>query len=59
MFAWMLKSADRFSALRQIQPVAAGVLYRLTVVFPSWAGGVLAVYSIFLCRFSTLRIRQK
>jgi hypothetical protein len=26
MFAWMLKSADRFSPLREIQPVTAGFL---------------------------------
>jgi len=40
-------------------PVAAGLLYRLTIAFPSWAGAILAVYSIFLCRFSALKIRLR
>jgi hypothetical protein len=43
---------------KQDQPVA-GFLYRLTVAFPVWAGAILAVYSIFLCRFSALKIRLK
>jgi hypothetical protein len=57
MFAWMPMSVDKISA--EFHPVAAGFLYRLTVAFPSWAGAILAVYSIFLCRFSALRIRLK
>ena len=52
-------STDRSSPEKQSQPVAAGFLYRLTVAFPSWAGAILAVYSIFLCRFSALEIRLK
>jgi len=53
----MPMSVDKISA--EFHPVAAGFLYRLTVAFPSWAGAILAVYSIFLCRFSALRIRLK
>jgi hypothetical protein len=41
------------------QPVAAGFLYPLTLAFPSWAGAILAVYSIFLIRLSDLKIRLK
>ena len=41
------------------RPVAAGLLYRLTIAFPSWAGAILAVYSIFLCRCSALKIRLR
>lgn len=52
-------SADKSSLERQAQPVAAGFLYRLTIAFPSWAGAILAVYSIVLCRFSALKIRPR
>ena len=44
---------------KKSQPGAAGFLYPLTLAFPSWAGAVLAVYSIFLCRFSALKLRLK
>jgi hypothetical protein len=57
MLAWMRMSADKFSLEDQAQPVATGFLYRLTLAFPSWAGAILAVYSIFLSRFSALRVR--
>jgi hypothetical protein len=59
MLAWMPMSADKSSLENQAQPVAAGLLYRLTLAFPSWAGAILAVYSIFLCRFSALKVRLK
>jgi hypothetical protein len=52
-------SADVSSLEKQSEPVAAGVLYRLTVAFPSWAGAIMAVYSIVLYRFSALKIRLK
>jgi hypothetical protein len=59
MLASMRMSADKFSLEDQAQPIAAGFLYRLTLAFPSWAGAILAVYSIFLSRFSALRVRLK
>ncbi len=64
MLAWMPMSAsdkdkDKSRPEEQPHPVAAGLLYRLTVAFPSWAGAILAVYSIFLCRFSALKIRLR
>ncbi|HMD15402.1 MAG TPA: hypothetical protein VKH18_01950 [Terriglobales bacterium] len=55
----MPMTADKSSFEDQAQPVAAGLLYRLTVAFPSWAGAILAVYSVFLCRFSALKVRPK
>jgi hypothetical protein len=59
MLAWMPMSADESSLEKQSEPVAAGVLYRLTVAFPSWAGAIMAVYSIVLYRCSALKIRLK
>jgi hypothetical protein len=59
MLAWMPVSADESSPEMQVQPVAAGFLYHLTIAFPSWAGAILAVYSIVLCRFSALKIRPR
>jgi hypothetical protein len=61
MLAWMPMSDDKPGPTsdEQSQPVAAGLLYRLTVAFPSWAGAILAVYSVFLCRFSALKVRAK
>ena len=52
-------SADKFSPEKKSHPVATGLLYRLMIAFPSWAGAILAVYSIFLCRFSALKIRLR
>ncbi len=52
-------SADESSPEKQAHPVAAGLLYPLTVAFPSWAGAILAVYSIVLCRFGALKIRPR
>jgi hypothetical protein len=52
-------SVDKSSLEKQAQSVAPGFLYRLTVAFPSCAGAILAVYSIFLCRFSALKIRLR
>ena len=59
MLAWMPMSTDKSRSEKQAEPVAAGLLYRLSVAFPSWAGAILAVYSIFLCRFGALKIRLK
>jgi hypothetical protein len=58
MLAWMPMSADESGPEKQV-PVAAGLLYRLTVAFRSWAGAILAVYSIVLCRFGALKIRPR
>ena len=55
----MPMSADKSSSDKQAQPVEAGLLYRLTVAFPSWAGAILAVYSIFWHRFGALKFRLK
>ncbi len=64
MLAWAPMSASeedkgKSSPEKQAEPVAAGLLYRLTVAFPSWAGAILAVYSIFLSRFGAFKIRPR
>jgi hypothetical protein len=56
MLAWMSMSAEKSGSGKQADPVTTGLLYPLT--FPSWAGAILAVYTIFLCRFSALKIRS-
>jgi hypothetical protein len=45
---------DKPSPEKQFRPDAVSLLYRLTVAFPSWAGAILAVYAITLCRFTLL-----
>lgn len=52
-------SADESSTENQSPPAASGLLYSLTAAFPSWAGAILTVYSIFLCRFNALKIRPR
>jgi len=53
MLAWMpmlkeeKEEEEDVSPEEQAPPVAAGMLYRLTVAFPSWSGAILALYSIF------------
>jgi len=59
MLAWAPKSAVTTSSEKQFDSVAAGLLYRLTVAFPSWSGAILAVYSVFLYRFGALKIRLR
>jgi hypothetical protein len=59
MLAWMPMSAEKSSSEKRSQSVAAVLLYRLAVAFPSWAGAFLAVYTIFLCRFGALKIRVR
>jgi hypothetical protein len=44
---------------KRVQPAGTGFLYTLGLAFPSWAGAMLAAYSIFLCRFSALKLRLK
>jgi len=58
MLAWMRRFADKSSSRKQAEPVAAGLLYRLTLAFSSWAGAILAVYTIFLSRFGAPKIRR-
>jgi hypothetical protein len=52
-------SDEKPSPESRARPDAASLLYRLTIAFPSWAGAILAIYSIFLCRFGALKIRLK
>ena len=50
-------SADKSGPENQSNTVS--LLYLLTVAFPSWAGAILAVYTVFLYRFNALKIRLK
>jgi hypothetical protein len=59
MLAWTPNSSDATGSERQFDSVAAGLLFRLTVAFPSWAGAILAVYSIFLGRSGALKTRLR
>jgi hypothetical protein len=59
MLAWMSMSAEKSGSGKQAEPVATGILCRLTLAFPSWAGAILAVYTISLCRFSAVKIRSR
>lgn len=38
---------------------SAGLLYRLTVAFPSWAGAILVLYGFFMSRGFAQRIRLR
>jgi hypothetical protein len=51
-------SAEESGVENPSQSVTAGLLYWLTVAFPSWAGAILTVYSIFLCRFNAGKIHR-
>jgi hypothetical protein len=59
MLAWMPMPDEKPSAERQTRGDTASLLYRLTVAFPSWAGAVLAIYSICLYGFAALKTRLK
>jgi hypothetical protein len=59
MLAWKSMSEDKLSDEKKSQPDAAGFVYRLMLAFPSWAGGILALYSIFMYRFNGLKIRPR
>jgi hypothetical protein len=59
MLAWMSVPDDKSIPTKQAEPFAAGLLYYLTMAFPSWAGALLALYSISVCRSNTLKIRLR
>jgi hypothetical protein len=58
MLAWM-RMPDNKPAEKQPGLFSAGILYHLTMAFPSWAGALLAIYSITLSRSNTLKIRPR
>lgn len=59
MLAWMSRLAGKSRLEKQAEPVAVGILYRLNLAFPSWAGAILALYIILLSRFSALKLRPR
>ena len=59
MLAWEPIPDEKPNAESERTPFLAGIVYRLTVAFPSWAGAILAVYMIFLSPFGALKIRLR
>jgi hypothetical protein len=59
MLTWTAMSAGKARPDTEAHAVAADLLFRMTTAFPSWAGAILAVYSVYLCRFGALKIRLK
>jgi len=64
MIAWEPDKTDETAAEKPATPDAAGLLYRLTVAFPVWAGAILALYAILMSRldvfkFNAFRIRPR
>jgi hypothetical protein len=57
MLAWMSKYADKVKSGVEAERVGAGLLYRLGIAFPSWAGAIMAVYALLLYRFDAMKIR--
>ena len=51
-------TTDETSLQKPGMPDSAGVLYRLSVAFPAWAGAMLAFYTILL-RFGGGRMRPR
>jgi hypothetical protein len=57
MLSWIRVSVDKSSPRKLSESFAAALLYYLTMAFPSWAGALLALYSISVCRSNTLKMR--
>jgi hypothetical protein len=53
-------SRRRDGGLTKPTPEAsAGMLYRLSVAFPGWAGAILALYALFMSKGIVSRIRLR
>jgi hypothetical protein len=64
MIAWEPEKTDERGVEKPAMPGPTGLLYRLTVAFPAWAGAILALYAIFMPRLDVfksgaLRIRPR
>ena len=64
MIAWEPEKTDGRAVEKPATSDSAGLLYRLTIAFPAWAGAILALYAIFMSRldvfkFGALRIRPR
>lgn len=59
MLAWEPVPDEKPNAVSERTRFSLGVLYRLTVAFPSWAGAIMALYSISLLRLGAHRIRLR
>jgi len=59
MITWEGMPTEKANTGKPAEPVAASLLYRLTVAFPSWAGALFVLYSLCMWRFGGLRIRPR
>jgi len=59
MIAWEGMPTEKANMDKPTEPVATSLLYRLTVAFPSWAGALFVLYSVFIWKFGGLRIRPR
>jgi hypothetical protein len=59
MLAWMPMPTAKSVPETQDRSVPASLLYRVSIAFPTWAGAIMAVYSVLLCKFSALKIRMR
>lgn len=59
MLAWDSMPDDTSAPKTVPEPRFGGLLYQLTVVFPSWAGAIIVLYSILLHRVGLLKIRPR
>jgi len=55
MIVWEPDKTDETAAEKPATPDAAGLLYRLTIAFPAWAGAILALYAILMSRLDVFK----
>lgn len=58
MLAWDSMPDDKTTPKEQGARFG-GLLYQLTVVFPSWAGAIIVLYSILQLSLGFLKIRPR
>jgi hypothetical protein len=54
-----MRPSEKSQLQADTAPFASGLLYRLSIAFPTWAGAALAVYSILLRSGNILKLRLK
>ncbi len=59
MIAWEPGSFDAEKPHPAVAPASVSLLYRLSVAFPAWAGAILALYTLFICKSGVIRIRPR
>jgi hypothetical protein len=59
MLAWMPMPAAKSNPVTQDRSVPASLLYRFSIAFPTWAGAIMAVYSVLLRGSGLFKIRPR